>query len=344
MQKAKASAKANLIRESLPWIEKYRPKRLDDIAHQDHVVKALRKTLETANLPHLLFYGPPGTGKTSSILAVARELYGPNLMKKRVMELNASSDRGINAIRNKVKNFAKIAVGSKDNEKGYPCPPYKIIILDEADSMTKDAQTALRRTMEAHSTVTRFCIICNYVTKIIEPITSRCAKFRFSALSTVSMTEKLKEICESEGVKCDEKTLDRLIDVSGGDLRRSITILQTVQNVVEKGEPVTEEEIVEVSGVIPSDIPRTLIEACKTKSFTKFGKEAESVIGNGYPIHELLPGLVEIISKEDSFSDVQKSKMCIAIADAERCLIDGADEWLQLLHILSVIAKSYAEN
>ena len=135
-----------------------------------------------------------------------------------------------------------------------------------------------------------------------------------------------------------------MIDVSGGDLRRSITILQTVQNVVEKGEPVTEEEIVEVSGVIPSDIPRTLIEACKTKSFTKFGKEAESVIGNGYPIHELLPGLVEIISKEDSFSDVQKSKMCIAIADAERCLIDGADEWLQLLHILSVIAKSYAEN
>ncbi|GAB5356557.1 hypothetical protein AAMO2058_000300200 [Amorphochlora amoebiformis] len=339
MLSAKPSKKMEEAKKTLPWIEKYRPKRLDDIAHQEHVVKALKKTLDTGNLPHLLFYGPPGTGKTSSILAVARELYGPNLMKKRVMEMNASSDRGIKAIREKVKNFAKITVGQQQ-EKGYPCPPYKIIILDEADSMTKDAQTALRRTMEAYSKVTRFCIICNYVTRIMEPITSRCAKFRFASLSQESMTRKLREICESEGVDCKNETLDLLIRVSEGDLRRSITILQTVKNVVTDGEPITEKDILEVAGVVPTEVPRQIVQACKSKSFSAFGKEADAVVGQGYPVLDLLPGLMKAVIEDEMFSDLQTSRICITIADAEKKLIDGADEWLQLLNVLSVISRN----
>jgi len=140
----------------LPWVEKYRPKTVDDIAHQEEVVATLKGSIKSGNMPHLLMYGPPGTGKTTTALALCRALYGPDLFKARVLELNASDERGIAVVRTKVKNFAQRAIGTPSAATlagGHSCPPFKIIILDEADSMTKDAQTALRRTMEAYSKV-----------------------------------------------------------------------------------------------------------------------------------------------------------------------------------------------
>jgi len=177
----------------------------------------------------MLFYGPPGTGKTSTILALAKELYGPELIKTRVLELNASDERGISIVREKVKNFARVAVSNPTSEqsKKYPCPPYKIIILDEADSMTQDAQSALRRTMETYSKITRFCLICNYVTRIIDPLASRCSKFRFKSLDEGSARERLVGIAEREGVKYEEGVVEALIRVSDGDLRKAITYLQS---------------------------------------------------------------------------------------------------------------------
>ncbi len=288
-----------------------------------------------------MFYGPPGTGKTSTILAVARELYGPKLMKSRVKELNASSDRGISAVRESIKSFAKLTVSNEKN--GYPCPPYKIIILDEADSMTKDAQTALRRTMEAYSKVTRFCIICNYVTRIIEPITSRCAKFRYSALSHESISSKLNTICVSEGVNCSKATIDQLIDSSGGDLRRAIMLLQTTQRSVRPGQEITPAEIRDIAGGVPKALPGALVAACKS-SYSTWGKAVDDVIANGYPVAEILPYLAKTVAQDSGLTDVQKSRINIEIADAERKLIDGADEWLQLLHVASVIARQAGQK
>lgn len=182
----------------------------------------------------MLFYGPPGTGKTSTILALAKELYGPEMFKSRVLELNASDERGISIVREKVKDFARMQLSNppahyKDR---YPCPPYKIIILDEADSMTQDAQSALRRTMETYSKITRFCLICNYVTRIIDPLASRCSKFRFKMLDQENAKKRLEEIAENESVALEPGAVDVLIKCSEGDLRKAITFLQSAARLV----------------------------------------------------------------------------------------------------------------
>ncbi|MCJ1332323.1 hypothetical protein MMC10_009015 [Thelotrema lepadinum] len=225
-----------------PWVEKYRPKSLDEVAAQDHTVDILRRTLQSANLPHMLFYGPPGTGKTSTILALAKSLFGPTLFSSRVLELNASDERGISIVRSKIKDFARQQLThapSAATHPGYtdkhPCPPYKIIILDEADSMTQDAQSALRRTMETYSRITRFVLVCNYVTRIIDPVASRCSKFRFKSLESGQAGTRVREIAEKEGVRMEEGVVEALVKCSEGDLRRAITFLQSAARLVGTG-------------------------------------------------------------------------------------------------------------
>lgn len=199
----------------------------------------------------MLFYGPPGTGKTSTILALAKQLYGPELMKSRVLELNASDERGISIVRQKVKDFARqqlsaapthnVMVEDKDSpdlgkqvryRDKYPCPPFKIIVLDEADSMTQDAQSALRRTMETYSKMTRFCLVCNYVTRIIDPLASRCSKFRFKSLDQGNAVKRVSDIAKLEGVAMDDGVAEELVRVADGDLRKAITFLQSAARLV----------------------------------------------------------------------------------------------------------------
>lgn len=185
-------------------------------------------------LPHMLFYGPPGTGKTSTILALAKELFGPEMFRTRVLELNASDERGISIVREKVKDFARMQLSNPppNYKDRYPCPPYKIIILDEADSMTQDAQSALRRTMETYSKITRFCLICNYVTRIIDPLASRCSKFRFKTLDQGNSLKRLEEIATNEDVNLEPGAVNALIRCSEGDLRKAITFLQSATKLV----------------------------------------------------------------------------------------------------------------
>ena len=210
-------------------------------------------------LPHMLFYGPPGTGKTSTILALAKELYGPDMFRSRVLELNASDERGISIVREKIKDFARMQLSNPlpQYEVRYPCPPYKIIILDEADSMTQDAQSALRRTMETYSKITRFCLICNYVTRIIDPLSSRCSKFRFKTLDQGNAKKRLEDIAENESVKMEVGAVDTLIKCSEGDLRRAITFLQSTARLV---------------GAVRTSQPRT---ASRLKKFIEYEEDED---------------------------------------------------------------------
>ncbi|KAH8508962.1 hypothetical protein H0E87_010916 [Populus deltoides] len=267
---------APLLQSSQPWVEKYRPKQIKDVAHQDEVVRVLTNTLETANCPHMLFYGPPGTGKTTTALAIAHQLYGPELYKSRVLELNASDDRGINVVRTKIKDFAAVAVGSGQRQGVYPCPPYKIIILDEADSMTEDAQNALRRTMETYSKVTRFFFICNYISRIIEPLASRCAKFRFKPLPEEIMSNRILHICNEEGLTLETEALSTLSSVSQGDLRRAITYLQGAARLF--GSSISSKDLISVSGAIPREVTEAIYAACKNGDFDLANKEINMLL------------------------------------------------------------------
>lgn len=310
-----------------------RPKQVKDVAHQDEVVRVLTNTLETANCPHMLFYGPPGTGKTTTALAIAHQLYGPELYKSRVLELNASDDRGINVVRTKIKDFAAVAVGSGQRQGVYPCPPYKIIILDEADSMTEDAQNALRRTMETYSKVTRFFFICNYISRIIEPLASRCAKFRFKPLPEEIMSNRILHICNEEGLTLDTEALSTLSSVSQGDLRRAITYLQGAARLF--GSSISSKDLISVSGAIPREVTEAIYAACKSGDFDLANKEVNNVIAEGYPVSQMLAQLFEVVVEEDDISDEQKARICKSLAMADKCLVDGADEYLQLLDVVS---------
>ncbi|KAG5245953.1 replication factor [Salix suchowensis] len=324
---------APLLQSSQPWVEKYRPKQVKDVAHQDEVVRVLTNTLETTNCPHMLFYGPPGTGKTTTALAIAHQLYGPELYKSRVLELNASDDRGINVVRTKIKDFAAVAVGSGQRQGGYPCPPYKIIILDEADSMTEDAQNALRRTMETYSKVTRFFFICNYISRIIEPLASRCAKFRFKPLPEEIMSNRILHICNEEGLTLDTESLSTLSSISQGDLRRAITYLQGAARLF--GSSISSKDLISVSGAIPVEVTEAIISACKSGDFDLANKEVNNVIAEGYPVSQMLAQLFEKVVAVHDISDEQKARICKSLSTADKCLVDGADEYLQLLDVVS---------
>jgi len=234
--KAKAPDTATATPRMQPWVEKYRPKSLEEVKSQEHATETLRRMVHAANLPHLLMYGPPGTGKTSTILALCRELFGPELFPSRVLELNASDERGITVIRERVRTFAALhlvnAPASKEYRERYPCPPFKVIILDEADSLTQDAQGALRRVMEVHAKITRFCLCCNYVSRIIDPVASRCSKFRFKSLEGGQAKERIREILTAENVAYEDGVIDKSLKVSDGDLRRAINLLQSAARLV----------------------------------------------------------------------------------------------------------------
>uniref|UniRef100_A0A1D1Z8F7 Replication factor C subunit 5 n=1 Tax=Anthurium amnicola TaxID=1678845 RepID=A0A1D1Z8F7_9ARAE len=203
---------------SAPWVEKYRPQSLADVAAHRDIVDTIDRLTNENRLPHLLLYGPPGTGKTSTILAVARKLYGAQYHNM-ILELNASDDRGIDVVRHQIQDFAS----TRSFDAKYSV---KLVLLDEADAMTKDAQFALRRVIEKYTRSTRFTLICNHVNKIIPALQSRCTRFRFAPLDATHITERLQYVIKAEGIDVSESGLAAVVRLGSGDMRKALNILQ----------------------------------------------------------------------------------------------------------------------
>lgn len=280
----------------------------------------------------MLFYGPPGTGKTSTILALAKSLFGPALYRSRILELNASDERGIGIVREKVKGFARSQLAQPTGLDAeylaqHPCPPFKIIILDEADSMTQDAQSALRRTMEQYSRITRFCLVCNYVTRIIEPLASRCSKFRFKALDNSAAGMRLDRIAEVEGLTLENGVIDKLITCGEGDLRRAITYLQSAAKLVgaqrangkkdgdedeemaeEGSKLITVRTVEDIAGVIPEDVLDRLVQAMQPKkigsSYGAVSAVITDVIADGWSATQLLVQVCLFLSLDKVIANI----------------------------------------
>ena len=251
----------------LPWTEKYRSKKLDDnIVGQHEIVRRLKAYVKQKNMPNLLFAGPPGVGKTLCAIALAYELFDDSFGQN-FMELNASDARGIDVVREQIKSYAaSLPFGGIR---------FKVIFLDEADALTRDAQNALRRTMENTSATTRFILSANYSSKIIEPIQSRCALFRFRPLSEDHITERLKHIAQKEKVHVEAEGYKALVYASEGDMRKAINFLQTVSTL---GEKVTEDAVYKVASKARPKEVRELIDLAMDGKFENARKKLDSLL------------------------------------------------------------------
>lgn len=323
----------------VPWVDKYRPNKLNYIVHQQELMKTLHKILETGEMPHLLFHGSPGTGKTTTILALANELFGPVKFRERVMELNASDERGINVVRNEIITFAKSIIGNPDPK--YKCPPYKILILDEADAMTSDAQSALRKIMEEYSAITRFCLICNYVDKIIDPIISRCMSFRFMSISGDVMKDRLKFIGVREKIELNEEIYNAITNVVGGDLRKGIMLLQNIKYVKNSKENITISDVYDLVGYVPSNVINNFVKKCA--ECDNVISVARDFYATGYPINNLCEQICNLFVNDEKMSEIRKIKVVKLIADICSNLNDGASEFVQLtkfvVHMNTILNK-----
>ena len=317
------------------WTEKYRPKHLDEVVNQEEIISRLKVFVKDKNMPHLLFAGPPGTGKTTTILALAHDLYGEN-WRRNYLELNASDDRKIEVIRTVVKQFAQTLP--------FGDVPFKIIVLDEADNLTSDSQQALRRIMEQYATTCRFCLTANYSSKIIEPIQSRCAVFRFSPLKEEDMKERLKWIAEQEKVEITSDGLDAILYVAMGDMRRAINILQSSAALSKK---IDADAVYKVTGKARPEEIRNMLNLALTGKFLesrkvlyelliKYGLSATDVVKQIYKELFVLP-----------FDERTKVQLINYLGEIEFRLVSGADSEIQLSALLAqftLVGNNYQKS
>ncbi len=309
------------------WIEKYRPKTFEDIIGQEAIVRKVKAFVETKKLPHMIFSGFPGTGKSSLALVTARILYGEN-WRDNFLELNTSDERGIDTVRGEVKNFARTkSVGNF---------PYRIIFLDESDALTKEAQHALRRTMENFSSSTRFIFSCNFSSKLIEPIQSRCVVFRFKPLSNDAIVKVIKKICEKEDLRINEKVLEIIIKVSDGDVRTATNILQSAAVL---GKNITEESIFEATSYAN---PKEIMEILHSSVGGNFLKARELLLN--LMMKQGIDGLeiVKQLQKEIMGLELKENKkleMIEKCGEVEFRLVEGSDAFIQLQSLIAGFSK-----
>lgn len=306
------------------WVEKYRPRSLKSMVNQKDIVERLKSFAEARNIPHCIFAGPPGTGKTTAALCLAHDLYG-EAYREHLMELNASDERGINVVRQTVKTFARVRTLGEI--------PFKILILDEADNMTSDAQQALRRTMERFTGTCRLILIANYSGKIIEPIQSRCAPFRFTYLPREDQDAYLRHISESEKVQLQGEGLNAIFEVCGGDLRRAINTLQAAASL---GKPISNEIVYSVIGrANPLDV-REMIQLAMNGNFIGArDKLREMIVKYGVAGSDITRQIHRELFRMRDIPELWKVKLADAVGEIDYRLISGADEEVQLSALLA---------
>lgn len=307
------------------WTEKYRPRELGEIINQKHVIERLKAFVKEKNIPHMLFAGPAGCGKTASAFAIAYELYGDN-WRQNILSLNASDERGIDVVRGKVKDFARTrAIGNV---------PFRLIFLDESDALTPEAQQALRRTMEAFSSISRFILAANFSSRIIDPIQSRCAVFRFSALKDSDTKEFIERIVKGEKLKIDESAIEAIIKLSEGDLRKVANILQASAVLDKK---ITEDVIYEVSAQAEPKEVRKMIEHALNGNFLD-SREAlkELLLKKGVSGQDIIKQISNQIYDLD-ISESAKASLIEKVGEFEYRLQTGNDQ-IQLESLLAQFA------
>jgi replication factor C small subunit len=319
---------------TLLWAEKYRPHFLKDIINQEEIKNRLKGFVDAGTMPHLLFAGPPGTGKTTAALVLINEILGEfdvfgrkeDQLRTSVpyLELNASDERGINVVRERIKNFAHLMAINA---------PFRVIILDEADSMTSDAQNALRRTMEKYSSTCRFILICNYSSKIIEPIQSRCAVFRFTPLNDKDAKKYLQNIIKKEKITITSDAITAIVYVSEGDLRRATNILQSAALI---GKEITEEDVYKATGKAQPQEIRKMIKFATTAAFKESRKILlELLISQGFSAQDIIKQIHRETINMTDVEDKTKVEMLKMVGEVDFRLTEGANPEIQLSALLA---------
>ncbi|MHB8567440.1 MAG: replication factor C small subunit [Nitrososphaerales archaeon] len=313
--------------DQLMWVEKYRPMRLSEVINQSEIVKRLEALVKRpADIPHLLFAGPPGTGKTTTALCVAREIMKEH-WKDYTLELNASNERGIDTVRTRIKNFASYS----DRREGIP---FRLVILDESDAMTNDAQTALRRIMEESHNAARFVLTANYSSNIIEPLQSRCAVFRFSRLSETDVVDHLESVCKKESVKCVRSALSIIYKATEGDMRHAINMLQAASTLGE----IDNDSVNRVTGLSGSAKVEEVINTALAGDFsTARIKMLELLKVGGLSEHDFIKFSNDALSRSKEFASSPEA--IEATAEADYRLLVGANPDIQLSAYLARLAS-----
>ena len=301
------------------WVERYRPSTVSEIKGQQAVVARLTAYSSKKTFPHLLFAGPPGTGKTTAALALTRDVFGTDF-RRNILEMNASDERKLESIRTKVKQFARTAPS--------PGTTFKVIFLDEADALTPDAQGALRRIMEQNSETCRFILSCNYSSKIIEPIQSRCAVFRFRPLDKEQILERISVVANNEGIKIENQAADAIAKVSLGDLRKAITSLQVAASLDSN---VTRDLVYETTATAPPEQLHRFFLSCKEDGFQPARRRLRDILNNfGLAGTDFVNQLHRELSTVSFLDEVQKLAITEIMAETDFRMVEGGGESLQL--------------